>query len=106
MNNEALLSICAQLAKQGKQPSVGLVKARSKSKFHLAEIVAAVQYWKNNPDWEASAIEDSNKVENEIEVTDNESELIIKLEQRVTTLEATVATLESMLAQLLNKNRL
>lgn len=48
--DQTLLKICQQLAKQGKRPSVGLLKAKAPKQYHLSDLVAAVQHWKSNPD--------------------------------------------------------
>ncbi len=104
MPNETLLSICAQLAKQGKQPSIGLLKAKSKSKFHLADIIAAVQYWKSNPDWEATQKAEIDETQVADNLMSNELDSIEGLIHRVTYLESKVEKIESILAQLTNKS--
>lgn len=100
MINQTLLSICFQLVKQGKQPSVGLVKAKAKSKFHLAEIIAAVQYWKTHPDWQPDNEGIIEEQSHQADVTQTDAELILQLNQRVSFLENKVMILEKVVAEL------
>ena len=101
MINQTLLSICSQLAKQGKTPSVGLVKARAKSNFHLAEIISAVQYWKNNPDWEGNIVEAPEEVTNEIDLNEEDSEQIAQLKQKIASLEDKMSVMENKMEAIL-----
>lgn len=93
MANEHLLRICAELKQNGKQPSVGLVKAKAGNAFQLAAIIAAVQFFKANPDWQPTqqAITPAklSKSDDELE----QSQLIA----RIASLEKQVAKLEQQL---------
>lgn len=93
MANEHLLRICAQLQQQGKQPSVGLVKSRAGSAFQLAAIIAAVQFFKANPDWQP---EPNNAVASLAPSASNKTDNA-RLLDRITSLEAQVAQLEKSL---------
>ncbi len=89
MIDEKLLSLCAQLAKQGKKPNVGLLKGRTKGTFPLPQIIAAVQYWKANPEMEGIQPNDeATTLETEPAV--QEENTIAALEQRVVALEKQV----------------
>lgn len=100
MIDEKLLAICAQLAKQGKKPSVGLLKGRAPSSYPLPQIIAAVQYWKANPKLQGV------KAENLVLAKDESmaSEKATSLEERVAYLETKVAQLEQQLSKLSHLN--
>ena len=93
MAHEHLLRICAQLHQQGKQPSVGLVKAKAGSAFQLAAIISAVQYFKANPDWLPPNSEAEQPVVSPAPSSHNDAQLL----NRITELEAQVARLEASL---------
>ncbi|MCY7294335.1 hypothetical protein [Alteromonas sp. a30] len=98
MIDEKLLFICAQLAKQGKKPSVGLLKGKAPANYPLPQIIAAVQYWKANPT--LKGVEVSEEAGNEALSAQGPSPAT--LEARVEYLETKVALLEAKLNKLLH----
>lgn len=96
MAHEHLLRICAQLKQQGKQPSVGLVKAKAGSAFQLAAIISAVQFFKDNPDWQPPQQE--TVAPQAPQTPSNQSHA--QLQARVDTLEKQVMALEKNLKAL------
>jgi len=93
MAHEQLLRICAQLHQQGKQPSVGLVKAKAGSAFQLAAIISAVQYFKANPDW----LPPNNEAEQLAAPPAASDSDNAQLLDRIASLEAQVSRLEASL---------
>lgn len=48
-NLDYILSLCQDLAAQGKTPSVALIKSRAQKPLPLADILAVLQRWKQSP---------------------------------------------------------
>ncbi|UAA39696.1 hypothetical protein KIH87_04880 [Paraneptunicella aestuarii] len=100
--DQTLIKICQQLAQQGKRPSVGLLKAKAPKQYHLSDLVAAVQYWKANPDMELTESQEDNesKSSNKSHSEMSKAELIEKvqqLEDKLQRLEALVNVLHTKL---------
>jgi len=93
MSQEHLLQICQQLAKQGKTPSVALIKARMTTKVSMQAVIKAIQLWKQNPNVELAPGQ-----------TPSESAPPASLEQRVAQLEKEVATLKLALQRQTSQN--
>lgn len=89
MSSNEIISVCQQIAQEGKEPSVALIKARLINKQPLPTIVAGLKQWRANPN---AIIEQSAK-----EPVDQDA---LPLEQRVAKLEAEVMELKSMIKQL------
>lgn len=87
-----LLIICQNLAKQGKTPSVALLKAKAPKNFHLSELVSAVQHWKANPELALQEVDEkvdttqSNQVIEEMSKAEL-TQRVLQLEERLTMLE-------------------
>ena len=91
MSNAEINQICHQLAEEGKEPSVALIKARLSQKAPLPTIISGLQQWKNNP----------NHVVKETPTQQVSREK--GLEQRVADLEKTVETLKAQIQHLSDK---
>ena len=85
-NNAYILTLCNQLAEQGKTPSVALIRHQADRPLPIPEVIQALKKWKENPD---SMPEPLNKQE--------ESQSATSLEQRVAVLEEQVKTLQAMI---------
>lgn len=81
MSSAEINQICHQLAQEGKEPSVALIKGRLSQKLPMPQIIAGFQQWKNNPN---QVIAEPMPERQEIEKN---------LEQRVAELETIVAKL-------------
>ena len=90
MNFSEILNICQQLHKDGKEPSVALIKSRLSRPQPLPQIINGLKQWRNNP----------NKTVIEDDTAPTESPQNVSLEQRVETLEATVKQLLKEIEQL------
>lgn len=99
-----LIKICAQLASSGKKPSVALLKAKARGKYHLTELVSALNTWQANPNFEAE-----EEAQSQASVIESET---IDMATRVTRLEAEnlelhkrITELESLVVKLRNDSR-
>ena len=89
MSSNEIFSVCQQLDKEGKEPSVALIKARLSIKQPLPTIVAGLKYWRANPN--SSAVQ---------EIKQETKSTILPLEQRVEQLEAEVSELKDLIRKL------
>jgi TolA-binding protein len=84
---DELNRVFEQLAAQGKEPTLALVKARMSTSVPMPALIAAIKSWKS-----------SNKVpkiEVAAETTTTEVERIEKLEQQINQLQQRIAALEA-----------
>ncbi|MBM7038146.1 hypothetical protein [Vibrio ulleungensis] len=84
---DELNRVFEQLAAQGKEPTLALVKARMSTSVPMPALIAAIKSWKS-----------SNKVpkiEVAAETTTTELERIEKLEQQINQLQQRIAALEA-----------
>ena len=93
MSTSEIVAICQQLKKEGKEPSVALIKSRMHGPKVLPVIISGLKAWQAAPDQEVTT-------EHNVETANIQEET---LEQRVTVLEKLVTDLQSQIAQLLNK---
>jgi hypothetical protein len=84
-----IISLCFDLAEQGKTPSVGLIRSYSKQPLAIPTVIKGLQHWQSNPDSRPKPSHQLNKINGISKQT---------LEQRVTELEEKVALLISQLA--------
>ena len=98
MNNQEIVEICQVLAREGKTPSVALVKARMTGPKILPQIIAGIKQYQANP---TQVITESNNVEkSDKEVTSlSQAELV----QRIEGLEKQVSDLTQLVKTLLPK---
>lgn len=89
MSSYEIISVCQQLASEGKEPSVALIKARLSNKQPLPMIIAGLKQWQANPNVKAEA-----------EPIEQKGEATLPLEQRVAQLEAEVLELKNIIKQL------
>ena len=89
MSHLEIIQICQQLSKEGKQPSVALIKARLIKKQPLPNIIAGFKQWQANP---------NQTIENkQVEPKANST---LSLEQKVDALQNEVQELKAELGQL------
>lgn len=96
-----LIEICQELAREGKTPSVGLVKARAGKGAQLPHIVRAVQQWRITPE-KALAPKLDPPVKSNIASEHSDSN-IQSLEQRVTELEKQLVEANTRISELYTK---
>ena len=82
MNNRLsdLISVCQTLVKEGKKPSVGLVRSRAGGNVSIPEAIKGIQSWKAQPE---QIIKTSEIPAQEQEPTDSLEKRVIKLEKQV-----------------------
>lgn len=85
-----IVALCQTLAKEGKKPSVGLVRSRAVGKLSVPDAIKGIQSWQAQPD----QLVESNK---EANTTSAEP---ATLEDRVAKLEKQVLHLTQQLASL------
>lgn len=85
-----IVALCQTLAKEGKKPSVGLVRSRAVGKLSVPDAIKGIQSWQAQPD----QLVESNK---EANTTSAEP---ATLEDRVAKLENQVLHLTQQLASL------
>lgn len=90
MSTSEIITICQQLKKEGKEPSVALIKSRMRGPKILPAIISGLKAWQAAPDQTVEAEETIAPQQNK-----NES-----LEQRVTELEKLVSELQVQIANL------
>lgn len=90
-NTNHALIVCQQIHRQGKTPSVALVRQYSHKTLTIPEIVKALQMWKSNPQ---VVVE---------ETIDKATKPSLNLEERVQTLEKKVAELTLKLESLMQR---
>jgi uncharacterized protein YceH (UPF0502 family) len=90
-NTDYILELCFEISKQGKTPSVALIKNLSKQPLRIPEVVKALQHWKANP--VAPAKSSTSKFNNSHSSKQS-------LEQRVAELESQVAKMSQLLGEL------
>lgn len=44
------IALCQALVKEGKKPSVGLVRSRARGKLSIPEAIKGIQHWQAHPD--------------------------------------------------------
>jgi len=91
MSSSEIISICQQLSKEGKEPSVALIKARLSRPAPMPFVIAGLKQWRANPDM---------KVEQQDEGKEPKSAQNQSLEQRVSALELEVKELKQLIKQL------
>lgn len=91
MNNQEIISICQQLSKEGKEPSVALIKARLSKPAPMPFVIGGLKQWRANP---------NIKLENTSDEKDSSSAPTQSLEQRVSALEEEVKELKVIIAKL------
>ncbi len=67
---QEILVIANQLANDGKQPSVALVKAKLTKKVPLPTIISCLKTWQHDPNFIKLTEEKTDKVNNEVNNTD------------------------------------
>ncbi|MEH6711520.1 MAG: hypothetical protein V7733_09910 [Paraglaciecola polaris] len=95
MNNRLsdIVSLCQSLAKEGKKPSVGLVRSRAGGKLSIPETIKGIQSWQAQPN---QVIKTNHSIE--------QTPPSIPLEVRVALLEKQVLELTTRLATVLASN--
>jgi hypothetical protein len=93
MDTSEIILACQQLVREGKSPSVALVKSRLTRNYPLPTIIAGLKQWQANPELN---IEPAKPIDSE-----NDSE--VTLEQRVAELEAQVRELTAQLKSIKNE---
>ena len=91
MSNEKIIAVCQQLSKEGKEPSVALVKSRLGQPLPMPLIIAGIKQWRANPNAE---------LPQNTEATPSDSAPTQSLEQRVDTLEQEVKELKAVIKKL------
>ena len=90
-NIDYILELCFEISKQGKTPSVALIKNLSQQPLRIPEVIKALQHWKTNP----VAPPKSSTIK-----FNNTHSLEQSLEQRVAELESQVAQMSQLLNEL------
>tara|TARA_R110002012_G_scaffold55169_1_gene140993 strand:+ start:731 stop:1021 length:291 start_codon:yes stop_codon:yes gene_type:complete len=88
-----IVALCQTLAKEGKKPSVGLVRSRAAGKLSVPDAIKGIQSWQAQP----NQVVEPNEEENTKSVEP------IALEDRVAELEKQVLHLTQQLENLLAK---
>lgn len=89
-----VIALCQTLSKEGKKPSVGLVRSRAGGKLSIPEAIKGIQSWQAQPD---QTVEQLNP-------TEKTDEASATLEARVASLEKQVLELTQRLAHLTYTN--
>ena len=90
MSYNEIIAICQQLEKEGKEPSVALIKSRMTKKAPMPVLITGLQQWRANPKAKVSFEKE------ELSKSSNEK----SLQDRVTDLEAIVQELQQEIAAL------
>lgn len=88
---QQIVEICQDIASQGKQPSVALVKGRLSKPIALPNIIAGIKSWQNNP---VQKVQVKEKTSDEQISSDSTMQ---ELELRVSALELLVKNLQQQL---------
>lgn len=91
MNNSEIIAICQQLSREGKEPSVALIKARLSRPVAMPTVIGALKQWRATPDIKIE------KASSEQEISSAPAQ---SLEQRVDALENEVKELKQIIAKL------
>ncbi|MFQ3235838.1 MAG: hypothetical protein ACI9C4_001401 [Paraglaciecola sp.] len=96
-NNQLYIaSLCQQLVKDGKTPTVALVRSRAQRPLSIPEVIKGLQNWQHSPQQSVSLPDDMPG-----EIKDPPA----SLERRVMLLEQQVLQLTNALAAIANKNK-
>lgn len=87
MSNSEIISICQALKREGKQPSIALIKGRAAKGTPMPMLISGLQQWRTNPNAEVAPSDKKAELNTEDKT----------LEQRVKDLEQEVAYLKSLL---------
>lgn len=88
-NTDYIISLCQQLANEGKVPTLGLVRNKATRSLTIPEIMQVLRRWKENPAALSNA-DATNALKQEVSQGTS-------LEERVTELEKEVAALKKQL---------
>jgi len=98
--SEEILAIANQIANEGKQPSVALIKARLNKSVPLPSIVKVLKTWQHDPDFTsvsgASSSQDKDEKQGSNELSETISHAIAPLHQELKEIKA-------LLSQLVNE---
>jgi hypothetical protein len=90
-SQDYILSICHALSKQGKRPTVALIRSHANRSLMIPQVIKALQAWKQNPQ-AGSPLKKPPKNDN---TNDQRS-----LEQRIEDLEKQIAQMSKQLSVL------
>lgn len=111
MQTQDVIKACAALVRDGKKPTIGLVKAQLTNKVHLATVVKGIQQFKANRQLSSKVVEDNNVVATKIANADKSvgcasqakkphNAITCGCEERVLLLEQQIAKLNHQLIDL------
>lgn len=99
-NSEQISRAANALAKQGKTPTVALVKTKLNNKVPLPEIISTLKSWQYDPDMsEVHATEIEQESKDNSELTDAITQAIVPLFDEIQALKAQIKSLEEKLTK-------